>query len=51
MIGQVILVADDDASMRTVLSPQPVITCISTFVKLFQFETSEAAIWMFCAML
>ena len=28
---------------RTVLSPHPVMMCISTFVKLFQFETSELA--------
>src|SRR3569623_1216746 len=38
----------DDAT-RTVLSPHPVMMCISTFVKLYQVPTSEAATWMFCA--
>src|SRR5690349_4686430 len=36
---------------RKVLSPQPVMTCISALVKLFQLATSDAAIWMFCAVL
>jgi hypothetical protein len=39
-----------DAS-RSVLSPQPVMTCISTLVRLFQVPTSEAATWMVCAVL
>ena len=36
---------------RKVLSPQPVMTCISTLVRLFQVATSDAATWMFCAVL
>ena len=36
---------------RRVLSPQPVMTCISTLVRLFQLATSDAATWMFCAVL
>ena len=31
---------------RRVLSPQPVMTCISTLVRLFQLATSDAATWM-----
>ena len=36
---------------RNVLSPQPVMMCISTLVRLFQLATSDAATWMFCAVL